>query len=72
MSVGTEAAAFGLKRQLSRLNILQVTINSIIGTGWLFSAMNAAAIAGPSALLAWFVAETPLPPSISGQTSRPP
>lgn len=56
MSVSTEVPEYGLKRQLSRSNILQLTINSIIGTGWLFSAMNAAAIAGPSALLAWFVA----------------
>ncbi|MFM9557584.1 MULTISPECIES: APC family permease [Streptomyces] len=56
MSASTEVAEYGLKRQLSRLNILQITINSIIGTGWLFSAMNAASIAGPAALLAWFVA----------------
>jgi amino acid transporter len=41
---------------LSRYNILQITINSIVGTGWLFSAMNAAAFAGPAALLAWFIA----------------
>jgi amino acid transporter len=51
--VSTEVATYGLKRQLSRLNILQITINSIIGTGWLFSSMNAASIAGPSALIAW-------------------
>ena len=56
MSVSTEVAEYGLKRQLSRLNILQIAINSIIGTGWMFSAMIAASIAGPSALLAWFVA----------------
>ncbi|MFC4244201.1 APC family permease [Gryllotalpicola reticulitermitis] len=46
----------GLKRHLSGLNILQIAINSIIGTGWLFSSLNAAASAGPAALIAWFIA----------------
>ena len=33
MSVSTEVAEYGLKRQLSRLNILQIAINSIIAAG---------------------------------------
>lgn len=49
-------ASSGLKRDLSGTQILGIAVNSAVGTGWLFSAMTAASLAGPSALIAWFIA----------------
>lgn len=54
--MSTEVPHHGLKRGLSGLQILQIAINSAVGTGWLFSAMVAASFAGPSAMIAWFIA----------------
>ncbi|WP_416416270.1 APC family permease [Paenarthrobacter aromaticivorans] len=54
--MNTEVPHQSLKRGLSGLQILQIAINSAVGTGWMFSAMVAASFAGPSALVAWFIA----------------
>lgn len=48
------AAAGGhLRRDVSLIGLLFVSLGSIIGSGWLFGALYAAQIAGPAALLAW-------------------
>ena len=44
-----------LKRDLGPISLLFTAIGSIIGSGWLFSSLDAAEIAGPSAILSWIV-----------------
>lgn len=58
MATGTTEARRGpevhhLKRDVSLIGLLFVSLGSIIGSGWLFGALFAAQIAGPAALLAW-------------------
>jgi amino acid transporter len=45
----------GLRRDIGRIALLYAGIGSIIGSGWLFGAFKAAAIAGPSAILSWAI-----------------
>jgi len=50
------AAAGGeqrLKRDISLVGLLFASVGSIIGSGWLFGALNASQIAGPAALISW-------------------
>jgi amino acid transporter len=44
-----------LKRDLGTVGLLFTAIGSIIGSGWLFSSLNASAQAGPSAIISWVV-----------------
>lgn len=44
-----------LRRNIRGLSILQVSLGSIIGSGWLFGALFAAQIAGPAALITWVI-----------------
>src|SRR5471030_1775393 len=46
----------GLDRGVGFLGLLWASEGSIIGSGWLFGALTAASIAGPSCLIAWVVA----------------
>ncbi len=46
----------GMDRQVGFLGLLWASEGSIIGSGWLFGALTAASIAGPSAIIAWVVA----------------
>jgi amino acid transporter len=46
----------GLERGIGFLGLLWASEASIIGSGWLFGALGAATIAGPSALIAWAAA----------------
>jgi amino acid transporter len=46
----------GMDRGVSFLGLLWASEGSIIGSGWLFGALTAASIAGPSCLIAWVVA----------------
>ncbi len=46
----------GLDRGIGFLGLLWASEASIIGSGWLFGALGAATIAGPSALIAWAIA----------------
>jgi amino acid transporter len=48
--------AEGLDRGVGFLGLLWASEGSIIGSGWLFGALVAATVAGPSALLGWVVA----------------
>jgi amino acid transporter len=43
----------GLDRGIGFLGLLWASETSIIGSGWLFGALGAAALAGPSAILGW-------------------
>jgi amino acid transporter len=43
----------GLHRHLGRTGLLFAGVGSIIGSGWLFGALNASKIAGPAAILSW-------------------
>lgn len=45
----------GLRRDIGRRSLLFTGVGSIIGSGWLFSALNAAKIAGPAAIFSWVV-----------------
>src|SRR5580698_3386823 len=54
----SEAAldADGLDRGVGFVGLLWASEGSIIGSGWLFGALTAAGIAGPSAIIAWVIA----------------
>jgi amino acid transporter len=45
----------GLRRNVRGLEIMQVSIGSIIGSGWLFGSLFAAQIAGPAAMITWLI-----------------
>ncbi|GAB3989563.1 APC family permease [Actinoallomurus acanthiterrae] len=49
----TEAHAGRLRREVGLIGLTFFSLGSIIGSGWLFGAMNAAKHAGPAAVLAW-------------------
>lgn len=44
-----------LRRDLGLVSLLFASIGSIIGSGWLFGALNAAQIAGPAAIFSWLI-----------------
>jgi amino acid transporter len=46
----------GLDRRIGFIGLLWTSVGSLIGSGWLFGALIAATVAGPSALIAWVVA----------------
>lgn len=45
----------GLRRDVGRIGLLFAAIGSMIGSGWLFGAFNASAIAGPAAIFSWLI-----------------
>jgi amino acid transporter len=47
------AASRKLRRDVSLLGLMFVSLGSIIGSGWLFGALYASQIAGPAAILSW-------------------
>src|SRR4051812_32813763 len=49
----TEAHAGKLRREVGLIGLTFFSLGSIIGSGWLFGAMNAAKHAGPAAVLSW-------------------
>jgi amino acid transporter len=42
-----------LKRHVGVVGLLFASVGSIIGSGWLFGALNAATEAGPAAVISW-------------------
>src|ERR1700709_1177498 len=46
----------GMDRGIGFLGLLWASEGSIIGSGWLFGALTAVSIAGPSAIIAWVIA----------------
>ncbi len=49
----SEESAPNLKRHIGPVGLLFASIGSIIGSGWLFGALNAAQQAGPAAIFSW-------------------
>lgn len=45
-----------LRKDFGTVGLLFTAIGSIIGSGWLFSSLNASQIAGPAAIMSWIVA----------------
>ena len=45
----------GLKRDAGRIGLLFASLGGMIGSGWLFGALNAARIAGPAAIISWTI-----------------
>lgn len=46
----------GLQRSVGFYGLLFVSLGSIIGSGWLLGALNAAQVAGPASILSWIIA----------------
>src|SRR5438045_7298154 len=46
----------GLKRSVGFYGLMFVSLGSIIGSGWLLGALNAAKVAGPASILSWILA----------------
>lgn len=45
----------GLRRDVGTIGLLFTSVGSVIGSGWLFSAFDAATLAGPAAILSWLL-----------------
>jgi amino acid transporter len=57
MAPSNNAAAPGhLKRTVGFYGLMFVSLGSIIGSGWLLGALNAAQVAGPASVLSWVLA----------------
>lgn len=52
---GGAGAERKLKRDVSRIGLLFVSLGSIIGSGWLFGALTASTVAGPAAIISWVI-----------------
>jgi len=52
---GRSEAGGKLRRDVSRVGLLFVSLGSIIGSGWLFGALTSAQIAGPAAIISWIL-----------------
>jgi amino acid transporter len=50
---GQDAGDHELKRHVGIVGLLFASIGSIIGSGWLFGALNASVTAGPAAIISW-------------------
>src|SRR5512144_1742414 len=55
MTAGSERAG-GLRRSVGFYGLMFVSLGSIIGSGWLLGALNAAEAAGPASILSWILA----------------
>src|SRR6185436_502606 len=45
-----------LKRSVGFYGLMFVSLGSIIGSGWLLGALNAAEVAGPASIVSWAIA----------------
>ncbi len=52
---GAETSQQGLRRDVGLVGLLFASVGSIIGSGWLFGALNAAREAGPAAVISWAI-----------------
>src|SRR5262249_16148747 len=50
----------GLKRSVGFYGLMFISLGSIIGSGWLLGALNAAKVAGPASVLSWVLAASML------------
>src|SRR5262249_15161544 len=46
----------GLRRSVGFYGLMFVSLGSIIGSGWLLGALNAAKVAGPASIISWVLA----------------
>jgi len=51
-----ERTRVGLRRTVGFYGLMFVSLGSIIGSGWLLGALNAAKVAGPASILSWILA----------------
>ena len=56
MSRDTDVPAGRLQRSVGFYGLMFVSLGSIIGSGWLLGALNAAEVAGPASILSWILA----------------
>src|ERR1700755_2702031 len=59
MAVGTVAPPITsreLRRSVGFYGLMFVSLGSIIGSGWLLSALTATEVAGPAAIISWVLA----------------
>jgi amino acid permease len=60
MTAGRELAdrekSHGLRRSVGFYGLTFVSLGSIIGSGWLLGALNAAKVAGPASIISWILA----------------
>ena len=56
MSTQAEPAAGQLHRSVGFYGLMFVSLGSIIGSGWLLGALNAAEVAGPASIISWLLA----------------
>jgi amino acid transporter len=54
--VSPEDESSGLRRHVGPVGLLFAGVGSIIGSGWLFGALNASILAGPAAIISWCIA----------------
>src|SRR4051794_7383299 len=53
MTTTTTESSPELKRHVGVVGLLFASVGSIIGSGWLFGALNASMAAGPAAIISW-------------------
>jgi amino acid transporter len=51
-----EQTSVGLRRTVGFYGLMFVSLGSIIGSGWLLGALNAARVAGPASIISWILA----------------
>lgn len=56
MAVDTAGGHTGLRRSVGFYGLMFVSLGSIIGSGWLLGALNAAEVAGPASIVSWVIA----------------
>lgn len=56
MAATTQANGRSLHRRVGVIGLTFFALGSVIGSGWLFGARNAAAVAGPASIISWPVA----------------
>lgn len=54
--VDTGELSHALKRSVGFYGLMFISLGSIIGSGWLLGALNAAKVAGPGSILSWLLA----------------
>lgn len=52
---GRPIAERKLRRDVGLVGLMFTSVGSIIGSGWLFGALNASLVAGPAALISWII-----------------
>src|ERR1043166_9020344 len=56
METGKRERPVGLRRSVGFYGLMFVSLGSIIGSGWLLGALNAAKVAGPASIISWILA----------------